>query len=226
MNKVARETDLPDKLQDFGLLSMDAGFNLTHKRYEVFTKHVKDFNQGIADYMDADEEAKPQMLKGLNEQRKTMRRLFQQQLKQFKLYNKHSIFKHRLSMANEDAMKAWDVHSPFVARDIDIMTDSLGYIGKGFVVLDFGTGVYKTIEDYKRGDPNWTKEMGKTASKFLLNLSTSSVAEFALAAVVEATPIGWIATIIIAAATAGGMLTADHQIDNGWDWLAKHNIGV
>jgi hypothetical protein len=213
MNKVARETDLPDKLQDFGLLTTGTTFDLSHKRYEVFTKHVKDFNQGIADYLGADEDAKPQLLKGLNEQRKTLRHLFQRQLKQFKLYNKNSIFKHRLSIANEDAMKAWDVHSPFIARDIDIMTDSLGYIGKGFVVLDFGTGVYKTIEDYKRGDPNWTKVMGKMATKFVVNSMVTDVAEFALAAVVEATPIGWIATIIIAAATAGVMMGLDHEVD-------------
>jgi len=87
-------------------------------------------------------------------------------------------------------------------------------------------GVYDTIEDYKRGDPNWTKVMGKTATKFVINNIATDIAEYAFAAVVEATPVGWIATIIIVAAVAGGMLLADHQADNGWDWLAKHNIGV
>jgi hypothetical protein len=87
-------------------------------------------------------------------------------------------------------------------------------------------GVYNTIEDYKRGDPNWTKVMGKTATKFAFTALLGEVTEYALGFVVAATPVGWIAIIAIAAATALVAIAGDSAVDSGWNWLAKHNIGV
>lgn len=212
-NALAQQTRLTDKLTDFGLLATGNTFDLVGKRYEVFDKHIKGFNQDVADYIDADEAAKPQMLKTIEQQRETISRLFSTELKRFKLLNSRSLFNNKLTAANDEALHAWDVHSPFVSYDIDTMTDSIGHIGKGFVMLDFGLGVYKTIEDFRRGDPSWAKEMGKTATKFVFNYFTAQFAEAVFTILIEVTPVGWIGTIIFAAAMAGSMMGFDHVID-------------
>jgi DNA gyrase/topoisomerase IV subunit B len=67
---------IPKKLQDFELLTTGITFDFSHRRYEVFTKHVKEFNQGIADYLCAEDKVKLQLLKQVNEQRKILHHLF------------------------------------------------------------------------------------------------------------------------------------------------------
>lgn len=48
------------------------------------------------------------------------------------------------------------------------------------------------------------------------------IAEYALVVVVEAMPVGWIATIIVAAAVAGGIMALDHGTDKLWDIGYSH----
>lgn len=61
------------------------------------------------------------------------------------------------------------------------------------------------VQYYRSSDPHWTK--------FAINGVLVEIAEGAFVFLVTATPLGWIAIIIVATATAGVMMGLDHVVD-------------
>ncbi|MBX9704852.1 MAG: hypothetical protein K5Q00_01240, partial [Gammaproteobacteria bacterium] len=108
-NGLAQRENLLQGTTDFGWLSVANTVGLTHRHYDVFDTHITKFNADAADYFNASDADKPRLLKNLESQRTEISRLFKDQLKAFKLYNKDSLFKEKLTAANTDALNAWDV---------------------------------------------------------------------------------------------------------------------
>jgi hypothetical protein len=103
------------------------------------------------------------------------------------------------------------------------------YLGNGLAVIDFGSRVSHIHDSYQAGG-NWYREMFIESSSFAASAISgtaivgagSALAEASLAALVAATPAGWVLIVVgigVAVAAAGTSIWLDKTIkENAGSW--------
>src|SRR5699024_8446552 len=115
--------------------------------------------------------------------------------------------------------KSERVASPFFKADSSVRTAGKA-IGKGFIGLGFGLGMYADIAEK---DKTWgeaiTHNVVATGIGVGSTMGTATVLTTAATAVIGATPVGWAAVGIAAGATVVGVVAT-----NTFNYLYDHNI--
>ena len=107
------------------------------------------------------------------------------------------------------------------AGKIGKLAKSTKLIGNGVAIYEFGVGVNKIRESYKKGD-NWEKAMFVESAAFA---SSAAIGEAALTLLMMASPVGWVGLLVVGVVVAGTAVAAvktnEYAHENAGEWYDK-----